>query len=78
MATRIPNVVHPNPVRVNGVLFEVISFFPLTHDQAAQIAQLHYRALAAPHRYKGQTLQAIWPHSRQKTAALAGMPPAAG
>lgn len=39
----LPAVVHPVQFRIKGILFEIVSYDPLTDQQAARLAQAFYR-----------------------------------
>ena len=39
-----PNILHPKQIQTNGFTFQIVSYFPLTDDQASKIAMTFYRA----------------------------------
>jgi hypothetical protein len=43
MTMQLPSVVHPRRFSYNDMLFEVVSYVPLTDTQAAKVVQLFIR-----------------------------------
>lgn len=55
----MPSVIHPKRFHINGIFFEVISYSPLTDDQAAKVAMSFFRSKKFKKKDKGKVFKVI-------------------
>lgn len=65
----LPDVVHPKLVNIGGYKFRIISFSPLTDDQALKVALLYCRSHRLTQKQKKKVLE-IHTTFDEKTAGL--------
>lgn len=57
----LPNVKHPRRVDINGTFFVVVSYHPLTDDQAMAVVVQHVRLHGRPKKKdRGKTFEIQW------------------
>ena len=57
--TAIPSVVHPKKFTIKGIYFEVVSFDPLTDQQAARLVQMFYRSHRFTRKDQGMVFRVV-------------------
>lgn len=57
--TAIPNVVHPTRFTIKGIVFEVVSYEPLTDAQAARLVQSFYRSHRFTRKDQGKVFRVV-------------------
>lgn len=72
---QMPDVKHPKVFRISGVSIQVLSFMPLSDDEAGRIAMHLWRTQAAARRSKGKLLVLPWLGDAATTALLPPLPP---
>jgi len=66
----MPSVVHPKRFAINGMYFEVVSYSPLSDDQAAKIAMMFFRGRKFKKSDKGKLFQVITQFDAQSAGLL--------
>ena len=56
---QLPNVAHPTKFNIDGYIFEIISFYPLTEQQAANAARVAYSTRKLRKKDKGKIIRAF-------------------
>lgn len=59
LMTNIPTVVHPKKFSIKGIYFEVVSFDPLTDQQAARLVQAFYRSHRFTRKDQGKVFRVV-------------------
>ena len=54
-----PSVIHPKRFVINGIIFEVVSYSPLTDEKAAKVAMLFFRSHKFKKKDHGKLFQVI-------------------
>jgi len=65
-----PNVVHPNKINVEGILFEVVSYASLTDQQALTVVRQYLRGGGLKKKDKGKTIRIF-----TRIVTVLGLPP---
>lgn len=66
----LPNVVHPTIYEADGIRFQVLSYAPLTEEQAQKAVILFRRTQKLSKKHKGQTLQVWWIHDKDELGLI--------
>ena len=52
----LPSVVHPRKIDIDGYIFEVVSYAPLTDEQAARVAMMYYQRMKKRKKDRGKVV----------------------
>ncbi|RUO21829.1 hypothetical protein [Aliidiomarina haloalkalitolerans] len=66
----MPSVVHPKRFAIKAMYFEVVSYSPLSDDQAAKIAKMFFRGRKFKKSDKGKLFQVITQFDAQSAGLL--------
>ena len=65
-----PSVAHPTKFKISEMFFEVVTFEPVTNDQAAKIAMHFYKSNKFKKSDKGKSFQVITMFDKQSAQLL--------
>jgi hypothetical protein len=57
----LPSTVHPLRIDINGFIYEVVSYGPLTNEQAAEVALIFHRLHKPRKKDRGKVLRCVVP-----------------
>lgn len=55
----MPNVIHPKRIKIDGFIYEVVSYGPLTDERAVALAKLSHRLNRPKKRRPGTVYQVV-------------------
>jgi hypothetical protein len=67
---QLPSTVHPRHINLNGYTFEVVTYFPITDEQALKIAVNYLRFAAKKQLRKKGVHQILFAHDAHSLALL--------
>ena len=63
MNMEMPSVVHPTRFTIKGMVFEVVSYEPLSDSKAATVAMQFFRSHKFKKKDQGKLFRVLWTHT---------------
>lgn len=59
IVTELPTIVHPIKFRIGGIIFEIVSYVPLTDAQAAKAAMFYFQSYKFQKKDRGKLFRLL-------------------